>query len=63
MSDQFKELLDIPRDFLHDGTQFMNRSVILMINSLDAQETDQFVDAQSVSCADPFTTTYVSNIH
>lgn len=25
MSDQFKEILDIPRDFLHDGTQFMNR--------------------------------------
>lgn len=25
MSDQFKEVLDIPRDFLHDGTQFMNR--------------------------------------
>ena len=25
MSEQFKEVLDIPRDFLHDGTQFMNR--------------------------------------
>ncbi|KAL2042941.1 hypothetical protein N7G274_003999 [Stereocaulon virgatum] len=25
MSDQLKELLDIPRDFFHDGTQFMNR--------------------------------------
>ncbi|CAD6592289.1 MAG: Sec61p translocation complex subunit [Alectoria sarmentosa] len=25
MSDQFREILDIPRDFLHDGTQFINR--------------------------------------
>ncbi|MDI1486941.1 MAG: hypothetical protein OHK93_006203 [Ramalina farinacea] len=25
MSDQFSELLDIPRDFFRDGTQFMNR--------------------------------------
>ncbi|KAL9102724.1 MAG: hypothetical protein Q9163_002155 [Psora crenata] len=25
MSDQFSELLDIPRDFVRDGAQFMNR--------------------------------------
>jgi len=25
MSDQFKELADIPRDFVRDGTQFLNR--------------------------------------
>jgi len=25
MSDQFQELLEIPKDFLRDGTQFMNR--------------------------------------
>ncbi|KAA6408295.1 MAG: translocation complex subunit SSS1 [Lasallia pustulata] len=25
MADQFKEVADIPRDFLRDGTQFLNR--------------------------------------
>ncbi|KAL8826946.1 MAG: hypothetical protein Q9191_003483 [Dirinaria sp. TL-2023a] len=25
MSDQLKELADIPKDFMRDGTQFMNR--------------------------------------
>jgi protein transport protein SEC61 subunit gamma and related proteins len=25
MSDQFKELLDLPKDFVKDGTQFLNR--------------------------------------
>ncbi|MCJ1305657.1 Sec61p translocation complex subunit [Hypocenomyce scalaris] len=25
MADQFKDLADIPRDFLRDGTQFLNR--------------------------------------
>ncbi|RDW63827.1 SecE protein [Coleophoma crateriformis] len=25
MSDQIQEILDIPRDFVHDGTQFINR--------------------------------------
>ncbi|KAL8792594.1 MAG: hypothetical protein Q9195_004817 [Heterodermia aff. obscurata] len=25
MSDQLKEIADIPKDFLRDGTQFMNR--------------------------------------
>lgn len=25
MSDQLKEIADIPRDFFRDGTQFMNR--------------------------------------
>lgn len=25
MSDQFKEIADIPKDFLRDGTQFLNR--------------------------------------
>ena len=25
MSDQIKELLDIPRDFMRDGTQLLNR--------------------------------------
>lgn len=25
MSDQIKELLDVPRDFLRDGTQLLNR--------------------------------------
>ncbi|MCJ1239180.1 Sec61p translocation complex subunit [Varicellaria rhodocarpa] len=25
MSDQFKEIAEIPRDFLRDGTQFINR--------------------------------------
>jgi len=25
MSDQLKELADIPRDFVRDGTQFLNR--------------------------------------
>ncbi|KAF2460419.1 hypothetical protein BDY21DRAFT_335364 [Lineolata rhizophorae] len=25
MADQMKELMDVPRDFLKDGTQFINR--------------------------------------
>ena len=47
MSDQFKELLDIPRDFLHDGTQFMNR--FALSSSLHNDLLTSNADAQSVS--------------
>lgn len=52
MSDQFKEILDIPRDFLHDGTQFINRFALSwsLVNSLYYLLTSG-IDVQSVSHA------------
>ena len=50
MSDQFKEILDIPRDFLHDGTQFMNRFRFdLVPQPLHNDLLTSNTDAQSVS--------------
>ena len=41
MSDQFKEILDIPRDFLHDGTQFMNRFALSSSLKIPLQHPNQ----------------------
>lgn len=50
MSDQFKEILDIPRDFLHDGTQFMNRFTSFSVpQPLRIEILISDTDAQSVS--------------
>ena len=62
MSDQFKELLDIPRDFLHDGTQFMNRSVIPRLCRLFSSTVlTSPADVQNVSYANPIMERYESN--
>lgn len=65
MSDQIQELMDIPRDFIQDGTQFINRCTKRMdspcriatlmqylagVEALESSFWAHFIFA----CADPF---------